>query len=55
MTDFEKLCEAHKQIGELRAFVRLAKELLEKAEFENNVYETRKEIWLEHLGGTAHG
>lgn len=48
MTDFERTTEMSKEIGELKAYVNIAKEIIEKAEFAEYSYEgIRQRVWLD--------
>lgn len=47
MTDFEKMTKMAEEIGELRAYVKLAREIIEKSEPENLYTKISKKIWLE--------
>lgn len=47
MTDFERMTKMAQEIGELRAFVKIAKEIIDKAEFDEYAFSNlQKESWL---------
>ena len=47
MTDFEKMTKMAEEIGKLRAYVKLAREIIEKSEPENLYTKISKKTWLE--------
>lgn len=50
MTDFERRTKMAEEIGTLRAYVKIAKELIDKADFEEYTFsKIQKEIWLKDV------
>lgn len=50
MTDFKRMTKMAEEIGDLRAYVKIAKEIIEKTEFEKYSFaQIQKEVWLESI------
>lgn len=50
MTDFQKMTKMAEEIGELRAFVKIAHDLIKKANFEEYSYnELQAKVWLDSV------
>lgn len=47
MTDFEKISKMAEEIGQLRAYVKLAREIIEKSEPESFYTKISRKTWLE--------
>ena len=47
MTDFQKMTKMAEEIGTLRAYVKLAREIIEKSEPESLYTKISKKAWLE--------